>query len=281
MFDWMPHLPDAVWGAVVGAGIALLTTFLNNRHSRKQLRMQLADNALQRDRDRAMALRRDVYLPAVEAVTRMQATLGRLLDIEADQSKIGRQVSVDQSILAKVHLVASESTVRALMAYQGAFMPVYIEIIMLRAPLLVHKAGLETHQEYIDRAETENQRIVQLMKQLNIEGNTDKAAFDRLNAQSAIEFQTLKTHSDKQAALRLEMFSGQMQLGDRMVEAIGKPAALIATALISCRQELELPIDPIEYRRLVDEQQNAAREALREALRSARKLAGIEQTPRA
>jgi hypothetical protein len=158
--EWMHHLSDTVWAALTGAaiasGVSLLTSILSNRNSRKQLRMQLQDNALQRDRDRAMALRRDVYLPAAEAIAHMQVTLGRLLDLDVDQTEIGRQMCADLSTLAKVHLVAKEPTVKALMAHQAVFMPGYLELTILRGTLLIHKAGIANHQKYIDGAEADN-----------------------------------------------------------------------------------------------------------------------------
>jgi hypothetical protein len=284
--EWLHHVPDVVWaalsGAVVASGISLFTTILSNRNSRKQLRMQLQDNGLQRDRDRAMALRRDVYLPASEALTRMQAALGQLTDIGADQARIGRHISTGMGILYKAHLVANAPTVRALMAYQAAFMPVYLEVIMLRSSLVVHKMGIETQQKFIDRADAEYQRIVQIMKQHNIAGSTDRAAFERLNAQSVVELQALKTHSDKQSVLRSQLFAGQMALGEKLAEALAKTAAVLPDALISCRHELEMPIDdPIEYRSLFEQQQSAAREIMLEAVRGTRKLANAMSDPTA
>ena len=71
--DWIHHVPDPVWAALIGAiiasGVSFVVTILSNRNSRKQLQMQLDENARQRDRERTMTLRRDVYLPATEAIT--------------------------------------------------------------------------------------------------------------------------------------------------------------------------------------------------------------------
>ena len=139
---------------------------------------------------------------------------------------------------------------------------------------------MEDHQKYIDRADAELQRIVQLMKQHNISGNTDRAAFDRLVAQSEIEQKTRKGHSDKQLALHKEMALGQIALAERMGVLAVKIANLIPDAIISCRQELGLPIDQAEYRKLYAEQQEAALEMMREAARRGREfMAASDSTP--
>jgi hypothetical protein len=279
MFDWMPHLPDAVWGAVVGASIALLTTFLNNRHSRKQLRMQLADNALQRDRDRTISLRRDVYLAAAEAMNRIQTSLGQLTNTDTKPTTIGRELSMNLGFLGKVHLVATEPTVKALMAYQREMGVAFAEVVIMRGALDLKKTGIEAHQKYMDRADAERWKLIDQMKQHNLSGSLDHAAFDRLKDQAEIEKQAFDTHSEQQKTLRQELFAGQMEMGEKSTDLAAKAAAQIPDVLIACREELELPIDADGYRTMFAEQQNAAREVTRQAVRSARKMAGIEQTP--
>ena len=292
-------VPLAVWltlaasvvVAVVSAATAIVVMWRSNVNSRRILREQLErgaeqfgrqmeHDARQRGLEREMSLRRDVYLPVADAIVRIQAALGQLTDIRADQLAIGRRVAIDLGALAKTHLVASESTLRAVMKYQKALMPAYLELIMLRGPLVVKRTGMEDHQKYIDRADAELQRIVQLMKQHNISGNTDRAAFDRLVAQSEIEQKTRKGHSDKQLALHKEMALGQIALAETMGVLAVKIANLIPDAIISCRQELGLPIDQAEYRKLYAEQQEAALEMMREAARRGREfMAASDSAP--
>src|SRR5580698_1466183 len=147
VFAWLGaslhHVPDVIWGALIAALVAFTSTMLSNRNSRKQLRMQLTSDALQQDRERAMALRRDVYLPAAEAIARCQGALGQLTDVNADQKAVAHQLVVDLATFAKIHLVASEPTIIALMTYQKAFMPAYVELLELRAPMMNRQREIE------------------------------------------------------------------------------------------------------------------------------------------
>ena len=92
----------AAIAVLAAAGLSLLASWLSNRNSRVQLQMQLAHDATQRDREREMALRRDVYLPAIEAIVRTQASLGLMTDPNTDQIALGHQLSTDQATIAKV-----------------------------------------------------------------------------------------------------------------------------------------------------------------------------------
>ncbi len=276
MIGWLlaglHHVPDVVWAALIAALVAFISTVLSNRNSRKQLEMQLNNNAQQRDRDRAMSIRRDVYLPAAEAVARAQGALGQLTDVSTDQGAIGRQLVVDLATMAKIHLVASESTVTALMNYQKALMPAYFQIIELRGPLVARQRSIELLQTYMDAAITEHQRLVQLMKDHNISGSADGAPLQRLDLQCENELKLHKDHAEQKAALMKEQNAAQLNIAEKLTELMIKTSTLIPDTIISARQDLDLPIDQDEFRRLYAEQQKAAQDMLRDVVDRGRKL---------
>jgi hypothetical protein len=140
----MPSTTAVIYAAYIAAGAAALSAVvsfvssrLSNRNARQQLETQLKHDAEQRDRDRAMTLRRDVYLPAIEAVVRSHAALGHAANLDSDIAASGKQLVTDLAEIAKVHLVASEATVKAIMAFTNALMPAYLELAALRIPLTV------------------------------------------------------------------------------------------------------------------------------------------------
>jgi hypothetical protein len=264
------HVPDTVWAALIAAGVAFFTTTLSNSNSRKQLRMQLNSNALQQDRERAMALRRDVYLPAAEALARCQGALGRLSSMKADQEAIAQQLVADIATLSKIHLVAGESTIIALMAYQKALMPAYIELLELRAPMLNRQRAIDQQQSFMDAAIAEHKQIVHLMREHNISGNPDAARLDRLKLQGQNLLKRHNEYNEQQTALGKEQFAAQLKISEKLTAMLAKTAALIPEALLSARHDFELPIDDAKYRILYGEQQEAALNMMRGVIQRAR-----------
>jgi hypothetical protein len=258
------EVPDVVWAALIAAGVAFLTTTLSNRNSRKQLQMQLSHSARERDRDRTMALRRDVYLPALEAVVRAHGALGQAANPDADLTALGTQLIADLATMAKVHLVASETTVRGLLAFQKALMPSYFELVTRRIPLVARRTAIATEQSLIESALAEQQRFVQMMQQLNLSGSTDGAARERINVQFDIAQRNFRQHSEKHATLQREQISDQLSIAARQGELLPVVSQFIPETLISARKELELPIDPVEYRRLYEEVQKDVQRAMRD-----------------
>lgn len=262
--ELLRRVPDVVWAALIAAGVAFLTTTLSNRNSRRQLKMQLDSNALRQKEEREMALRRDVYLPAAEAITRANSLLGLLSNVDSDHLSIGRQLTANLATLSKVQLVASDATVRALMTFTKTFMPAFLEMMTLRVPLLIRKNGISLQQTFMDAALAEHRRLVLLMKEHNISGGTDRALLDRLNGQCAKEMDVFRKHAAEQAELFRLQNEGIIAIAQRLGELLGPVAATVPDAILSARRELDLPIDEAEYRRLFGEQQQAAQAALRD-----------------
>jgi hypothetical protein len=257
-------VPNTVWAALIAAGVAFLTTTLSNRNSRKQLQMQLGHSARERERDRAMALRRDVYLPAIEAVTRAHGALGLLVDLDADLSALGKQMTADFATLAKVQLIAGETTVRGLLGFQKALMPAYFELLAHRSSLAIRRGAIATEQALIDRALAEHRRFVQMMQQINLSAIPDGPAMERVKAQPEIQMNEMKVHVAKQAELHREQTAEHLSVTARLSDLSLEIARFMPDTLISARQELDLPIDPDEYKRLFAEQQDGVQRAIRD-----------------
>jgi len=97
-------VPDVVWGAFIAAVASYITAKMTNKNSRTQLKMQLTADADQRDRERTMTLRRDVYLPAADAIVRAQQALGDVGNLNKELPEIQKAISDAFAAASKIHL---------------------------------------------------------------------------------------------------------------------------------------------------------------------------------
>ena len=65
--DFLTSIPGTVWSGFIGALIALSGVLISNRNNTERLRIQLEHDAAEKQRERITALRRDVYLCAMES----------------------------------------------------------------------------------------------------------------------------------------------------------------------------------------------------------------------
>jgi hypothetical protein len=272
-----PGIPTAVIAALIAAAVALVSsvvslasTLLSNSNSRQQVRAQLAHDATQRDRERSMALRRDVYVPAAEALVDAQSVLGQLIDVESDRAALGRQFQGDLATLAKIHVVGSEKTVRALMTYLQTLMPTYLKVIMGHAELSVRKQAIATEKSLMDRADADLQRSIQLMKQHTLTGNPDTALWERLSRQAEAERASWQTHAERHTALWRAQAQATVTLFERSMDGILEVANTIPAALMAARSDLDMPLDAAEYQRMWTEQQRAVTETLKTTMEQLR-----------
>jgi hypothetical protein len=253
------EVPSVVWGAVLGASIAgiisYITTRATNKNSREQLRMQLANDALQRDRERTMALRRDVYLPAAEAIVRAQQALGDVGNLNKELPEIQKAINDAYAATSKIHLVGDAATVRAVMAFFTALTPAYFELLRLRMPLATREYAAKANQGVADRANGDLLRTNELMKQFNLSGQTDQAAWARLVRQSEAEQKMVRDYNSAASTLRAQNMLGIQAMARRATELAIEVARKFPDAVLAARAELGLPIDPAAYQQLFMQQE--------------------------
>jgi transcriptional regulator of NAD metabolism len=140
-------IPLALWvaiGAVVFAPIiSLAGVILSNRNVRKNLKIQLDHDAEERDRERKMTLRREVYLETAVAMTHVNQVLARAWNPESDINAVASEFADDLSKLAKVHIVGGDATVTAVMNYVNEVGPAYLEFLTKRAAHMIAKQMIE------------------------------------------------------------------------------------------------------------------------------------------
>lgn len=228
--------------------------------------MQLDSTERQQRLEREMSLRRDVYLPAIESVIRSQALLGQIGDPNADLRSIQKKMTEALATLAKVHLVAAEPTVRALMNFQKTQQPAYLELMQLRFPLMGIKNQAALEQKFMDRADAGQRALLELMRQHHLSGSTDQAAYQRLNQQVEMEKTLFTQHANNQAVLNQKLTAGTKEVGRKLTDAIAKIGPLIPEVLLNARTELGLPLDADFYRKMTAEQQAVAMEILKKVV---------------
>ncbi len=147
----------------------------------------------------------------------------------------------------------------AIMNFTKVVMPAFLELTLMRTPLVNRKQQIAMIQGYMDSALAEHRALVQLMKQHVISGSSDSAAMERLQAQARNELEMHNRHADQQRDLFDDQNEGLALLSAKLGETLEKTSALLPEVLLSARRDLELPLNDAEYHRLSAEQVQAAR----------------------
>lgn len=135
MLDLLSKIPrsEIFWGIVIGSGLTILGGILANRHERKLQREALDQDATQREKDRKMSLRRDVYLPAADSILRAQNLTMRLLNPATQIEEIALQLSNELHIIRRTLVVGSDKTIQSVLMISDALVDTFETLVFQRA----------------------------------------------------------------------------------------------------------------------------------------------------
>jgi hypothetical protein len=129
-------------------------------------------------------LRRDVYLPAIDAVTGMSAALGRLAvgdPADEEVSKIGTEFT---AALARIQMVCSPESLRLVAEVQRAYLATMIELQKRKFPMKLRGAQINIAKNSRDDYHTERMKCVELMKEYNLAGVHDLPRWETIQQRS-------------------------------------------------------------------------------------------------
>lgn len=267
-----PYVAAAI--ALLAAILSLVATGRTNRNARLQQERALAHDARQRDRERTMTLRRDVYIPIAQAISHAQSSLGQLLDPEADHKQTVVAFAADLATMGKIHAVGSEQSIAAMMRYLKVLAGTYIQLLTARIDLLTRKEAIAKETALIAQADTAMQRFKELAAQLHLAGNAEAQA-ERLGQLMESEQKSHKEHLERRGQLLREQVTTQLALLERLAAALDRTGEAIPDVVLAARADLDLPLDSAEYRGLFAEQQQGALQAIRDVQEQLRRTMGM------
>lgn len=233
------EIPDVVWAAIIASLLTIGGVWLTNRNTRHLQCSSLQHDACQRDREREMELRREVFIPAAEAISNGLNLIGRLADLSFSDQEISNESRKNAVALARIEIISTNATIQATSALSQIFGTALLELTLKRALLIDRKNNIEhleeTHKHYGD-----------LLEQLILKGNHDEQTLIAFSNNITILFeQKIQLISDQKTQ--------QLDFIKLCLEHVIEVSKLIPPALFAVRDELELMIDKEAYMKTFNE----------------------------
>lgn len=157
--------PWTFWVGLVGSGItalvAITTLVLSNRASLRRQADQLGHDALQKSEDRKLAIRREVYLEAVEAAHALLGAIGGLCQRGLDTSSDGDAHQAFLKANAKVWLVADSEAAHLSRDLATEFSQLFLHALAASMPARHALEPARLRAKDIERSEAEVTRLLQ------------------------------------------------------------------------------------------------------------------------
>jgi hypothetical protein len=191
-------VPATVWSGIIGAILALSGVLLSNWGSTSRLRIQLKHDSAEKAKERTAALRREVYLRAIEELVKANSHLAGLPNLDPTKVNIGEGLQGFFAAAARLQLVAEPKTALLVNRLVGQYGELLFDLLALLSPAHAAQSAIQIANHHYTLAQAEVTRILGEMAKLNESGKSDPDVFRAL--QSSLAFQ--QSQSEKFAADR-------------------------------------------------------------------------------
>ena len=247
---WLEIIFKGIVPVAIGSLLTLLGVWLQSRSESNRLKIQLQHDAVQREKERQMDLRREVFLGAAE-------TLGKQSEYINLFSKVDFDFWKDQEILKgnigagnKVHLIAGIETIEAYARANQCWASALLELSKMRLKIEEVKVELNGQESLIALLSNHRDEALASMKALVNSGPQSQDAYQFHRNR----FDDLQKDISGEIMKKAKLYSKQTKLLIEISAACMTSHAEFSKRLLvvnlAARREVDLPIDENRYREL-------------------------------
>jgi len=257
VFALLKSVPAIFYAITTGSTITLCGLYMQNRSESERNTQRLRHDGLMRDRERDMALRREVYLKSAEALAHAQEYLAAFSREELPTAQHEALIKGIGGDLNKVHIVGSLPTVEAIVAANEFFVRSVANLSVESLPVKRLREEIRAEEMALGSAHARRDEALIRMREMDRTQTTDSAFWDVQNqmlveAQGAIEnaMERMRDLKERRAVREADL----LRNGANACIAFG---ALVVRANLMIRRELELPLDADAYLGLMEKSQES------------------------
>lgn len=262
MPELFKSIPITIWSVALGSLIAFAGVLISNRSHFKRLKIELKHETKLKTIERKAAMRKEVYLNAVEELVRASSYLGSLPQIDPTKTNIGDGLRDFFVSSAKLGLVAEEETGKALnkltIAYSGLFFKLMVNVM----PISEQKTKINIINSHYDQAQTEVKRILAEMACQNESGTPDENVFNILKVSFEFQQKRSKDLDDERNECWKKVNEYTKKFALLLMEEMKSIAVLQAPVMIGIRKELDIDTNIESYMELINNSTERVREQL-------------------
>ncbi|WP_434667998.1 hypothetical protein P5W99_36555 [Paraburkholderia sp. A3BS-1L] len=240
-------LPATVFGnvvsGVVGSVITLFGVLLSNWHNRRLKRDELGHAAAQRDREREMALRRDVFLPAVEAGLVMQSSIGAVTNLEMSVATVVERFQASNATFAKVAVVGAQETVTACQQLSAGLGGAFTDLSLQRGTLQQYQNRLAELDRYIAIHEGLRDSWIKVQQDLVAKGEKNAEIWTAARGHFTQHVSEINKALTERGNVIQSRDLKQLEVHEMLAKQLELLSPLFPPALFAMRRELQLPLD--------------------------------------
>ena len=261
LVELVKSIPGSFWGVVVGSVFALSGVFFTNQSNNRRLNKQFEYERKKRIEDSDLALRKEVYMQAAEAISRNLITLGNLSNLDIPYEQLSGEYGEKAPTIAKAQVIAREDSLERISTLSSEIAAVFLKLTLKRFPLMIAENNIEIINNQMEKHNQESDKFLDLMGQYNMAGTHDKRLWDYLQGSFDFNHGNFVKLLEKRDKSQKELFLSQVDFMEECINETTRLEGLIIPTIVSIREELNIPMDVKKYAEIVHKaKQSQARE---------------------
>jgi hypothetical protein len=240
--DWLNHVSATFWGVLAGSFFSLGGVWLSNRNSARNLKAQHEHDRKMRAIEREMALRKDVYLAAAEALSTGFVAVARFADLKIDSEAVTAAYIERAPAIAKVNIVGGEKTLREVATVTCALNTTYLELHAERMGGGAIKSKLGIVSRRLELLLQAQGRSIEMMKEESFKGRPDAVRWEAIQRNHKFECAQIETDLKEQIQLEQAMGAAQLALSEQTINHLATLNGLLAPLIAAVRDEIGMQI---------------------------------------
>jgi hypothetical protein len=203
--------------------------------------------------EREKATKKEVYMEAVEAITRSQNIITSFCNLNLSDEQITASMVSDSGKIAKIQIVGTKETVKAITEYMAAVGSVTLDLMLERSRLMLRKSSIQSLTSLRERAQQEIDRYIAMIKNLNLEGNGNPDLWKTINSNVDFEQKQYDKYRDDIAELWQLQNKEHLEFTRKCMNNFFEISAILPNAVLSVRNELDMEISSDDYFNICNE----------------------------
>ncbi len=250
LMSYLARVPAVVWASIGGASLAILGslsgTRISNRGYADRLRTQLDHDAKQKDLDRTLSLRREIYMRAAEEIVKVHGYLGSLSQLDFSKPESLSGLNGFQAEAAKLQLVAEPNTAILINDLSMAYAELQLRLFADLLPLQVAAQDLALVDESLKREHAEHDRVLSEISRVTESGQPNAAMSGALNSALQASQQRTDNYLSERQVLHHRVQALRFSFFGSLVAEMKKFGPLHISVLLALRRDLGFGSDHLE-----------------------------------
>lgn len=201
IIEFLRSIPDVIWSGLIASLLTLGGVLISNGSNTKRLSIQLQHDATEKARERTATLRREVYLSAVEELTKANSHLASLPQTDSAKANIAEGIQGFFGAAAKLQLVAEPKTALLVNQLVATYGELLLRLMERAIPLHKTRSDISINDDLYIKAQAQVTRVLVEMTKFNEAAHVNDAVFAALQRSfEGYQAQTLKYAAKRKAA---------------------------------------------------------------------------------